>query len=75
MRTADLLSWHPRVERPGDLRQGELFHNASYGSSGGPSPAAVMPEWIARAAAAAELDARRQWGLRRRLRWALGRKR
>jgi hypothetical protein len=23
----------------------------------------------------AELDARRQWGLRRRLRWALGRKR
>jgi hypothetical protein len=74
MCTADLLTWPPRVERPADPRQGELFHNASYGSSGGPPPAAVMPEWIARHEAAGlrtELDARQQWGLRHRLRWAL----
>ena len=40
--------------------------------------AGALAERIARDEAAglrAELDARRQWGLRRRLRWALGRKR
>jgi hypothetical protein len=72
MRTTDLLIWQPHIERPADPRQGELFH-----SSDDPPSAAVMPEWIARAEAAgrrrAELDARQTWGLRRRLRWALGR--
>jgi hypothetical protein len=73
MRAADLLIWQPRVERSGDPRQGELFHD----TDGGPLPAAMMPEWIARAGAAglrAERDARQEWGLRRRLRWALGRR-
>ena len=57
-----------------DPRQGELFHDAD----GDSLPATTMPEWIARAEAAgldAQAKARRQWGLRRRLRWALGRRR
>jgi hypothetical protein len=73
MRAADLLIWHPRVERSADPRQGDLFHDAD----GGPPPAAVMPEWIARAEAdglRAELDDRRGWGLARRLHWALRRR-
>jgi hypothetical protein len=71
---ADLLSWQPRVRRKSDPRQGELFH----AGDGLPQPTAVMPEWIVRAAGnnmRAELDAPRTWGLRRRLRWALGRRR
>ena len=74
MRAADLLIWHPRIERPADPRQGELFHDAD----GDSLPATTMPEWIARAEAAgldAQAKARRQWGLRRRLRWVLGRRR
>jgi hypothetical protein len=67
----DLLDWHPRIVREPDPRQGELRLDDA---DGDPLPAA-LPEWIARAAAAAELDARQQWGLRRRLRWALGRRR
>lgn len=73
MPLADLLSWHPRVRREPDGR-GEVF------DAGGdlPQPTAMMPEWIVRAAAddiRAERDARREWGPRRRLRWAAGRKR
>lgn len=68
------LAWRPGIRREPDPRQGELFHDAG----DLPLPATLMPESIMRAAAAdmrAELDARREWGLRRRLRWALGRKR
>ena len=73
MRAADLLSWQPRVERPADPRQGELFP----GAEGRHLPTAVMPEWIARAeppGLRAERDARWTWGLRRLLRWALERR-
>ena len=68
MRAADLLIWHPRVERAADPRQGELFNHAD----GGSLPAEVVPEWIARAGDA-ELAARQSWGLHRLMRWALGR--
>ena len=67
----ELLDWHPRIQREPDPRQGELFQDASDGSS---LPATSMPEWIAHAEVAA-LNERRTWGLRRRLRWALRRRR
>ena len=74
---ADLLAWLPRVRREPDPRQGDLFHDASGETSGGPRPAPTLPEWIARGISteSAELDARREWGLRRRLRWVLSRRR
>ena len=69
-----LMWWAPQHRREPDPRQGELFHAVD----GLPQPTAMMPEWIGRAAASdlqAELNPRRTWGLRRRLRWALGSKR
>jgi hypothetical protein len=63
---SDPLAWRPRIRREPDPRQGELFHDAD----GLPQPAAVMPEWIVRAVAD-NMRARRTWGSRRRLRWAL----
>lgn len=69
---ADLLSWQPRVRREPNPRQGELFHDASGETSGGPQPATRLPEWIARGISTpAEQDARWERGLRRRLRCAL----
>jgi hypothetical protein len=68
---ADLHDWHPHIVRPADPRQAELFHDAG---TSGPLPAA-LPEWIARAAAATELNAHRTWGLRRWLGWAPSRNR
>jgi len=62
---SDVLAWRPRIRREPDPRQGELFHDAD----GLPEPAAVIPEWIARAVADNK-RARRRWGLR----WALGRR-
>jgi hypothetical protein len=64
------LAWRPRIRREPDPRQGELFP----AGDGLPQPAAVTPEWIVRAVAD-NMRARRTWGLRRRLRWVLGRRR
>jgi hypothetical protein len=67
----ELLDWHPHIQRAPDPRQGELLRDASDDS---PVPATPMPEWIARAEVVA-LNERRTWGLCRRLRWALSRRR
>lgn len=60
MPLADLLAWRPRIRREPDPREGELSH------AGGD---------LREPAATAERDARRIWGLCRRLRWTLGRRR
>ena len=61
MRAADLLDWHPRIERPADPRHAQLlFH---YAGDATPLPATMMPEWIARAAAAAATLAKANGGI------------
>ena len=68
----DPLTWRPRIRQEPDPRQSELFHDGG----GLPQAAAMIPEWIARAAAddvRAARNARREWGLLRRLRRALSR--
>jgi hypothetical protein len=69
----DLLIRRPRVQREPDARQLELFHDADGGKI--TQQKGFVAWWAEAAGLRAELGARREWGLRRRLRWALGRRR